>query len=553
MAGERKAQVFGPTTWIKGDRGLMRAHTTDMPKLINMRVYPNGYLGPRPKWLEQEYDVAFADHSNSQRIGMDFRIGTGGLFGTVSSSGVLVIKSSLMEFYSVADGTLIAEEDGTSDTPSVSVFTVPQFVDNDTLVYGGNVLTIGVEGSNIEPYLRSDNAATNANTLFYSGSGTTVFATGIAHQGRVYYFGYHSASETIDDPAGSGGTEATTTYRNKNRLWYSDLYDYATFTDDTQFIDFPFDINGAFSIGASLFIWGYYGDWFMLQGRGDPASGTLNYLGRLSRPAAQEYPVLYNRTGYFLSQDQRRLITFDESGDMDIFSLAHLGIADEGRSLVSGSTRYQLVADPIQETLVMSSTDKDELVRGMYNGVWVEEDWSTIDEDYDAVGGLQYSVITSQSYEILTGFDANTDSSADVMFRPTNLDHLAQTPNGETEAETGVVGTVRLPLIVDPQETLRVERVLIDIEGERLTGEANPAMTVTIERQDGTTLDYELGPEADQLDFTAGGGRDKRRLQYQPSDMDRYTPRAEVILTDIERLAIEQVTVEYTLGTTELS
>ncbi len=547
----KKTQVFGPTTWVKGDRGLMRTHTTDMPKLINMRVHPNGYLGPRPRWLMSSVALTLASYSGVETFGADFHIGSSSVQAEQANSGFVVIKNGVVEFHKL-DGTLFAEEAGVSTTPIVLLTTIPQYVDNETVIYGGNVITLGVEGSNIVPYIRNADASAAANTAFFSGSGTTRFSLGVAHQGRAFYIGYHSSSETIQDPEGSGGGEATTVYAHKNRLWYSDPYDYATFTNDSQFIDFPFEIFGVFSIGASLFIWGPYGDWFMLQGRGDPASGTLNYLGRQSRPAGRRYPVLHNNIAYFMSHDHKRMVSFDEGGNFDTTSLAHLGLRDEGKVPLDGSGDAVMWADSILDTILVRGQSNDSTHRHYQNGVWTEEDWTGFSNDYDSTAG-RYSTIPTDGYELLTVTDQVTGITLDAFFRPTYLDHLAQTPSGETEAETDMVGTVKLPLIVDPQQTLRINRVLVDIEGERQTGEASPTMTLTIERQDGTTLDLTIGPESDQLTFTEGGGRERRRLQFEPSEMDRFTPRAEIILTDIRRLAIEQVTVEYEIGTTELS
>lgn len=544
-----KSQVFGPTTWVKGDRGLLRSHTTDLPKLINMRVHRNGYLGPRPRWVDDSFTVLGSDFGGTVKfVGTLFDTGT--TPGSMQvTPGVLVVQTGKMVFYSYATQASYATEAGVSTSPtSITVDTNVDDLDGGLIALGGNIIFAGVPGSNIVPYLSNTLATTAALTTFHAGLNSITFVDGTLHQGRMFYWGGYQETQSVFDYLGSASLESTTVTIHKNRLWYSDLYDYTAFTDNTQYIDFDFDIQGCMSIGASLFIWGFNGDWYILQGRSDPAAGTLNYLGKFRIPPIDVRPVLMNNKAYFPSIDHKTIVTFDEGGNIDEDSLLYLGLTDEGISVLNGTSGVKMHADSVLNTMLVLGGNVNDTHRHWQDGVWTEEDWTELPSG-EIANAAQISSLTIWNYEILVTTDG---TDYEIYRRQTNLDHLGQTSPSDTEAETDMVGTVKLPLIVDPRETLRVQRVIVDIEGERRTGESNPTMSCAVERQDGTSLTYTLGPESTELDFTENGGRSRRRLVFTPSDMDVFTPRAEIQLTNIRRCAIEQVTVDYEEGVREV-
>ena len=540
-------KTFGPTTWVLGDRGLLEPHATSQAKLINLRVHPNGYLVPRQPW--QDGDISFFS-ADFPAATTSFQAGWYDIGDGSYTTGVLAVSPTDISFQTL-DGTQIAAKNGVGGLPTTMVKNAWTWkAEGHQWGFNEWILTLKVPGTNIVPYVDTVDAKTDLLATIFGGLNSIEVYGSVLHQSRAFYWGAYVETSNVFDYAGSAALEATTSRTRKNELWYSDPNDYGTFTDETQFLRFDFDIAGAFSIGSSLFVWGDNGDWWVLQGRGDPEDGTFNYLGRFRIPAIGQQPVLMGDTGIFISSDDLTIVTFNEQGEFDQTGQQIYGLDNTATRYASSADMTQQTSSSVMNTVLIGDSqarNNGVIHRHRWNGIWTEENWDTlpitaITEDYEILS------LPEENMEILLVRNFGT-GNWEAFQRSASVDiHVA---SSNDPYETDMTSEIHLPLIVDPSDMVRVERVVIDITASNPSGVNDPTASVAVTMGSNIDHAFQMGPitaiDQDILDGSATEPPPLTRLEFTPTGMQPFTHRAEVKITDMRYVSVEQVTVHYSV------
>ena len=54
----KRSRSFDTSTWHQGTRGQLSSVHTERAQITNMRLYPDGSLGPRPRWKRYGQDAS---------------------------------------------------------------------------------------------------------------------------------------------------------------------------------------------------------------------------------------------------------------------------------------------------------------------------------------------------------------------------------------------------------------------------------------------------------------------------------------------------------------
>lgn len=510
----RKSELvrFGPETWAKGSRGAQHP-SLGRARMVNMRVYRSGLLGMRPGWGS----LGVSDNGTQVPLGLGKQIDD-----RLLASGILTIRTSGEILYrEFASGT------ATTTTGTVLSGVVGggvwhhDYVNPYTIVIGAwYQITAEQVYAGVTPTfkrLQVNQITVGFVTTFGLGVTDTIPSRAVIHQGRAFVFG--------PPPAGEADANGWT---NPQRIYYSDAYAYDTYSSASQFFDVDGAVIGAISLGSSLFFYTEEGNWYVLQGRGDPALATLNTLARNERvPFSPSDVTVVDNTAFFIPRDRTTLCVLASNGQLDTTELVAYGPEMEPRNTVflddedrngrpAGSGELNSITLPF--TL---EGETDTFARQFQNGVWMEDEWSV-------AGGPDMLVVPQSRIEVFLG--STWHARPLTIERPSNSDDEVGT-SGE------VIGRVELPRIdAQHQQRLRVSHVEVQGQYWRGSGYSQPAIGITVRTPSGdTSLTPDFTPTTD------GEGQSFRHTVTAPSM--KLEEWAEVILLDLEGVAIEHVSV----------
>lgn len=498
-----KLITHGPDTWAKGTRGLLNGHATDKPRIVDARMYRDGSLGPRPRWtLGGTVDLSGVD---------------GGFPGTVR---VGPVNDTVSRFMAISTGGVEAYDE--TGAPTVSG-TVPgandwgiagpwNEIDTNTYLVGHILIEVG-SGAITTQSVANTLYTTFASGIFLNRPPLAVKQSGysMVHQGRAFYWGLDLVANT-------------------NRLYYSDPYDYITFSEDglggtTQFFDVDGEVGGCISINSNLFIWTTSGEWFVLQGRGNPANGTLNSIGPGRIPS--NWPARIDNGAVFLASDLTTIVNIGSGGQMDDISLAYLG----DRKVPTFEPVIRTTTDSIVNSILVPTTQ--DTVRSNHNGVWTEEDLPF------TISTVNSELIANEGAALELFIENPSGSDFDVYYRESMLD----APQAGSAFESPV-SKLTLPRVVVPGAQLRIRRVVVDV---RTYDTTDPAPTLSVEVRDGdnNTLPMITGPG----DTPFAGILDEEATYEIVATMDppNFTHFSDIEI-DFTGLVIERVYVEMELN-----
>lgn len=513
---KRDRKTYGAETWARGTRGLVGPWATDLPLIVNMRFGIDGSLIPRPRWAEITHLTTRTSINSSFFAGRFYNETTqlyqeGYFFGDTTSSGFYAWGSSTTPLFT--GGALTNVETTT---------TVNQIDDTRWLV-GQNL--IDLKGTTT---LTVTNVQTALDTRFEPSTNIAQVNGSVVHQGRAFYWG--------------AITDSTGDLINANRIWYSDAYDYGTFTSTLQFFDVDSAVQGAVSVGANLFIWTLSGDWYVLQGRGDPGTGTLNNLGRGRVPRTLGYATLMDRRLFFLSSDKTCVVQISEGGLIDDRTFGHIGFDSAGEEWLASAATNPTSSSFENSLFIPNGSDAGERdAMHMWNGAWSEEDWGTTNNNSKIV-----STDEILGYEAMASFDL-TDWK--VYRRVITLNAPETEPGSFYDEDPS--GILHLPRILDPLHPVRVDKVIIDVRMFKGTGYTAPSMTVAVGDGEDNSNAFTLGPATKEFADFADGTNQSIRVVATPTDGPMpLSAYCDVKITNLNSLIIERVSVEYEIANT---
>ena len=518
---ENQIVRFGPETWRKGHRGKLLPHATDKPFLENLQQWTNGHLGPRPWWQDTPVQLSALITQNARIIGANYSYGQTGGQG---EPGILAVGSSEVEFYRESDNYATVYANNATGVPNVHKNSwVTQIDTFNWLVHDSLVLSAGPAPA-VPKTITVTSLATAVDSRF--GGGAAIQTVGsTVHQGRSFIW---------------GGMLSGSTVSAENRIYYSDAYAYTTFTSATQFFDVDGSVQGCMSLGSNLVIWTQEGRWYVLQGRGDPSLGTLNFVGFQRIPPPDMQPAHQDGSGVFLSADGNAICQVNGSGAVDDTSLLYLGPnANPG-----GYIDLRDIPSPESSSLynfTMVPTSNTEMLV-QYEGVWYRE------KNVVAVFDDHQRGIQPQTGRLLL-MEWNTATSRwDVFFRTPVLTGLDEDSLGNAFVagfyETSAA-QLYLPRLSDPTKQIRVKRIVIDGQTWSGNGLFSPGAAVSVVVYDGKEGDATmvLGPESTPL-----ASQPSRvapvRIVATPPDMMPYTSFSDIKLENMKGIAIQTITVE---------
>lgn len=505
----RQRVSFGDETWSLGTRGRESRWVSKRPVISNMRWSKRQLLEPRARWRT---GIVSTDISTAAHAAGTLHPLTDGIFMGQDAY-------SWDAPASVTDHTLTPiATTGTLTSAVEAIPTTPLSVGADD-----GVLVLDRTIRSGFPYSFSTGFTTDVTT--HVGSAWTPLGTAI-HQGRLFGFG---------NP-------------NPNRIWYSDAYDYLNVASASQFFDVDGTIGGIVSSGSMLLIWTVNGDWYMLQGRGDPSLGTINYIGTGKVPSYQ-YGLAQVDNGFiFSSRDHSGLVFMSNGGAQDDTSLAHLGYSTVSQGFQALSS--YLHAAPHSSGILDVITgpvraDGSHLIS--YNKVWSEDRYFG---SFDLPADTILFVDENTGRECAAIPPGASGSGNWELYSRNFFDGAADSDSDAGLAEGAVNGYIETPLISVPDKLVRVERVYIDVQGlgSTISGGSPPAPSLTVKSQGQTTTTLTLGPGATPLTskFTLGAGDDVR-LVATPGPTP-YERGFNIVLADIRGLRIERVTVDLSIS-----
>lgn len=504
----KDTRTFGPDAWAQGTRGILGAWATSRAHIENLRLWKDGSLGPRPKWY---LDVNLTTQTNANTLIHPGRF-IHSTIGTITD-GFFVVAPTITTFYGWGSTSVVASFTATYDNISPDMF-VSQ-IDETTYLVGDYLL----EFTGIAPLMSSTDVRA-AIVARFGIAGLQRMAGSAVHQGRAFYWG-------TDTPISA-------TYP-LNRIYYSDAYAYGTFTSATQFFDVDGEIQGAVSVGANLFIWTITGEWFVLQGRGDPADGTLNSIGRGRLPGQGRRPVRFDNHALFLASDATTTVSLGEGGDLDDSGLRRVAFSGASYDYFSSATIPNVAANSVENAVIVGAHTiaTDPQAFQLWNGAWTEESW---DDDLTMGTARTFRAGEILSDEIMAVYDSNwkmyrRDVSIDA---PEVSSGFAETPEAKIE----------LPRINDPLHRVRVNRVIVDCRYWKGASYETPQITGTIADGEGATASLLLGPSTDLLASAPNATGDPLRMVFTPSDLMPYTHFTDIKFSAMKGLAIERVSVE---------
>lgn len=575
MTAIKRSVVYNDWTagsW--GAKGSVRAAEED-PKpyrAINLQVYSNGSLGPRPGWkLVSTTGTAPAPASGFAHALTRWIPYTGTTYGyLLFGSGVAAETKRLnldtLAWATSTLGSLTAYvDDGLQEMNPVSIcwLNTKQVVVGGTKVYdiGADTVTTITFPSSFVPthscfyrdrhYVWGD--ATYPNRVYFSDAGS--FTTFVAGQ----YF-----------DVGSGGTTASTRARIHGMYPLRDgVLIYTT--------EFAFSSTNQRNVE---------GEWFILQGS-NPVTGSLRQLGRGKVPSAASIAGIYNNNLIGMDYDTGRGVFVHDGSNLDVRSLAHLRPGYEMLSRGGSRAPVMLYGEPsLILPYALAYTDSVDPTRSgtdpvgyqqedgmqalaLVHGTWTKELWwnGAIDKTITTVTPFVWNVSPFQADKLLAVTNASADgytSTWRVYSRDVCLDRPGKSDDTwssgtETHADStgsGVNCQLWLPSEQAPQGSgVKVMRVTVDFDYWK-EATFNPAstadMTLKVRCQglaNGTATTMEYDPQNGStgafnfLPATTGRAPKRGRYTFFLPEMP-YCAEFQVIFTSIRNCAIHTVTVD---------
>lgn len=509
MNPDSKFVSFGPDTWAKGTRGLTGAHATDMPKLQDCMLYRDGSLGPRPKWQTKLLTETDADFPSDETLffACPFR------YIDTYYPGFIFIGPNQINWYDEA-GTLFAQRSGAgSGVPGVTTRSKVTRIDTENWLVDNRVITLYDPGVSFVPH------TIGAATVDLSVFGTINVYGSTIHQGRSFFWG-------LDVSFGF--------QRYRNRVWYSDAYDYDLASSALQYFDVDGNIAGLVSLGSTLAIWTEQGDWYALQGVGNPANATLSKIGPQRIPPKLSQATRVDQTALFYSSDGMVMCTMDLGGEVDDLSLERLGINRSAYNYSESGTTPRMSANSLLNTITAPKSPLHNVLASA-NGVWYEEQWGMTTYGIEP----QVSSDANERVQWVAIYDSGL-SGWGVFKREMTIDQ-PEDPTGFAETLTS---TITLPRITMPDATLRVTQVVLDI---RSYSPDTPAPVVSVSVADGHNVVTAMttGPAVPPFSGVLGAygqGRSHRIAAFvEPLSFTHFSD----IAVSFSGLVIERISVEY--------
>lgn len=526
---ESKTVVFGPDLWRQGTRGVAGSFS-GRPYISNMRLYADGSLGPRPRWKRYGQEVSGGATTYGDSV-------TDTIFPTpcytvaaLDQDGFLVVNSTDVDFVwsTTSHNSTNAGADPTdTNGPHSWVSRVNEY---EWIV---NLLWINLVNPTLGTFntfsIRTDLEAT---FTLGAGANTFVFCGGALHNGRYFIWGYDVTTN---------GVRSYT-----NRIWYSDQYDYDTFTSADQFFDIDGEVSGAASLGPNLLIWNNTGEWYILQGgRDDPANGTLTPLGPNRIPAACRPVARYDGVLLFEGSDQQSMVVVSPTGDHDDVSLLHLGFIEDLIQFDYPTPPGYPAASSINNVAFVPYISA--LTPHGYHqarGVWTEETWGLDTED-----NHQLSMEERLGFECLAVLD-DTGPDWKIFTRQMYVDGPEEDDGADPFAEVQN-GAVHMPRLWEPDMEVRVTRVIVS--GRYWKGDDHSALAMTCSIDDGAGSTHSTTASETFSSYSDATGGGPYRVVFKPNgDGMPFTRYSEVKLTGIVSFSVEEVTVEYEVSQQEL-
>lgn len=511
---ETKTVSFGPETWKKGTRGSETRWVSERPVISNMRWSSKLRLYPRSRWRTGIVTTDTTLNSN--------------MAGPINTDAEYAV---LMDNYaykwdaptSLTDHTLTVMS-GSSLITNSARWSRPQRTGANSfekLGYQLEVSSSGVVSTSTDNIFDDIQTATGTS---YVVVGTTV------HQGRLFVCGYRNQS----------GVRTFT-----NRIWYSDPYDYMVMTDPAeQFFDVDGNVEGMVSFGANLLIWNDAGEWFMLQGRGDPAVATLSKAGK-GRIPVSHYTISEVDGGFiFPSADHGALVLLNGGGSTDDKSLSRFSYttANQGFQSFEDYLYAPPAASPVLD--VVSGPirgDSSHLV--LQHGVWSEDTYDT----FTMVKGSHLFFDENTGREVLVQPADLPGFAAWTLYSRNLLDGACDSDSDTGLAETDeVAGYIETPIIAVPDKVVRCKRVYIDAIslGTAIDGNDPPAPSLTVSQLgEGGAAAMTLGPGNTPL-TTRMPANDTPTRFMATGGPNIHERGFNIALSNIRGMAIERVTVE---------
>ena len=546
---ERQQITFGSDTWALGSRGKAGSfRNPGLPMIRNLRMLNNGSLVVRPAWFRwgwfpaSESYLNIEGHDSSTYSFFAFHYYRSGVLTQLPQEAVTIMDEGGVKVFDRANITSPLTEfysDTSLDAQAIQQFgfgNLDPLSRYDILLQGNFIRAQGV-GAN-------DGAASSGriaiSPAFIPGPSSFAFVGSTFHQGRAFYWGIEF--ETAD------GTSI-----RENRIWYSDPYAYTTFSQSTQYFDVDGEVRGAVSIGPNLIIWTVEGNWFVLQGRGDPARGVKHTKGKHRIPNLDDQPARFGDIALFNSSDFDVVCIIDRDGNIDSETLARFGgpELDVQPPTVNTKRRSPPASSPLQDAITVPLQTLGDAIH-LSRGVWVEETW-----DITGITLIDRDHIRSHSERNQEWFIHPVEPVTDTWEHQLYYrDTIANKPSkyedvaGSQPAET-VDGELWLPRVWDSDFDSRITQVTVDARYWKDTVSSETYDTLNLEMRavdsEGATHVMTVGQETTTISGLPDADRGAVRITATPADDDGlpFVSWTEVQLFNIRSFAIEQVMVEY--------
>lgn len=536
---EKRLLTHGKELWQRGTRGVLSPDHTDRAALIDMRQYPDGGLGPRPRWKRYGQTAVGGARRYGSAPDDALQFMQQNVLGT-ERYGLLVVGGTETNFHWLQQAVGVPPVHQSLLTPVSAPRTASREnthfitrIASQSWLIDGQVFTL--DGLDFNTIGVAD--CVGALTVRFGLTGLVFALTGSAvHQGRAFFSGRALSA------LGGGVTGA-------NRVYYSDAQDFAVFTSASQFFDVDGTISGLASTGNNLLIWTRDGTWYVLQGRGNPANGTLTKLGRGPVPHPLSVSANLRDTLVYQREGLHGMVMVGPGGALEDGAAAHLAFEAAPISYtrpIAGavaSSRHAVLlvpgdyGDPTQ----LKSPGPPRAFH-MNAGSWASETWSG------------FAGLSGEDRRFQVGLDEDLGTEAlfvwnqagpgwEVYTRPMTVSAPPADVVGDPYAEDPA-GQVELPRISEPDSQSRVLRVIADVRYWSGTGYGAPSMGVRVLDGRGDTTALIQGPAAAALASLPAASGASVRLVYTPDAMLPYTHLSDVSLFDIRNIVVDRVTVE---------
>lgn len=513
---ERKAVTFDAQTWQLGDRGILSPGATRKPQIENLHLLPDGRLTPVPWYKDNSVQLEATATVTSRVFGAVYDYGRTGSY----EDGLLVVDKNEIEFYRLDDDFSGRYAYNTAGVPDVNATSWVSRIDPTYwIVHDYLIECAGPAPATPKTIARSDIGAAidTAFTVTFSATGNAV------HQGRGFFWG----------PDVTGGTNSKLNY-----IYYSDAHSYATFASSSQFFQVDGLVAGALSLGPNLVIWTAEGRWYVLQGRGNPANATLNYVGVQRIPPEGYQPAVRDNIAIFPSADGVSMCMVDSTGRVDDDTLKHLGNVSPSSFR---TVNVQPYANSIFNYTAIPLGTSDGTAYHELEGIWYKTELEP------TLSGAYRTMVSQDPVEVINMWNTG-DARWDIYRRDlTDNDLVIDVSNGSFasgwfDTSPAILG---LPRISEPDKQVRITKIVLDCLTYGTTSSTNkPQPEVTCEVIDGddNTLSTTVGPGTG-LD-EAGSGTTKNRFVFTMGPHP-FTHSADIYFNDMQGITVEQVFVEY--------